>query len=152
MYPEGTVAREHVRIPFQYLRNGWTDCTEIWCVGRGPVTMRFTQNGRFCTNASVTFSHLSTSIRSRSFIAPKGMLLVLLHAVHMRVYFICILMNTWLFLQYPDISMTFNPNDNIHKCIPITNSKSDKRVKRHSVAKSYRTPNRIFINIRSSGA
>ena len=33
--------------------------------------MRFTQDGRFVTNASVTFTHLSRSIRSRSFIARK---------------------------------------------------------------------------------
>ena len=71
--PEGTAAREHVRIPFPYLGNGWTDCTEIWCVARGPVAMHFTQDGRFCTNASVTVTHLSTSIRSRSFIAQKAL-------------------------------------------------------------------------------
>ena len=95
----GTAAREHVRIPFPYLGNGWTDYTEIGCVVRGPVlpskgkkgissvlsialtpffpldgrvAMRFTQDGRFCTNASVTVTHLSTSIRSCSFIAQKA--------------------------------------------------------------------------------
>ena len=28
-------------IPSPYLGNGWTDCTEIWCVASGPVTMEF---------------------------------------------------------------------------------------------------------------
>ena len=42
------------------------------CVARGPVAMRFTQDGKFCTNASVTVTHLSTFIRSRSFSAQKA--------------------------------------------------------------------------------
>ena len=62
-------ASVHARIPFPYLRNGSTDCTEIWCVARGPVAMCFTQDERCCTNASVTVTYLSKSIRSRSFIA-----------------------------------------------------------------------------------
>ena len=73
---EGTAARVHVHIPFAYLVNGWMDCIEICCVARVPVAMRFTQDGirTFYTNASVTVTHLSTSIHSRSFIAPKGVL------------------------------------------------------------------------------
>ena len=62
----------HVRTPFSYLGNGWTDCAEIWYVVRGPVAMRFTQDGRFCTNAGVTVTHLSTSVRPRSFTAQKA--------------------------------------------------------------------------------
>ena len=64
-----TAARVHVDIPFPCLGNGWTDCTEIWCVASGPVAMRFTEDVRFCTKASVTVTHLGTSIPPRSFIA-----------------------------------------------------------------------------------
>ena len=67
----GTAAREYVHIPFPYLGNGWTDCLEIWRVAWGPVAIRLTQDGRFCTNASVTVANLSTSIRFRLFIAQK---------------------------------------------------------------------------------
>ena len=66
------LASEHVRIPFPHLENGWTDCTETWCVARGPVAMHFTQDAIFCTNASVNVTHLSTSIRFRLFIAQKA--------------------------------------------------------------------------------
>ena len=59
-------------IPSPYLGNSWTDRTEIWCVDRGLLAMCFTQDGRFFTNARVTVTHLSTSIRSRSFIAQKA--------------------------------------------------------------------------------
>ena len=62
----------YVRIPSPCLGSSWTDCTEIWCVVRGHVAVCFTQDGIFCTNASVTVTHLSTSIRSRSFIAQKA--------------------------------------------------------------------------------
>ena len=70
-YVRACGTRVHVRIPFPYLGNCSTDCTEIWCVARG-VAMCVTQGGRICTNASVTVTHLSTSIRSRSFIAQKA--------------------------------------------------------------------------------
>ena len=61
-----------MRTPFSHFRNGWTDYTEIWCVARGPVAMRTTRDGKLCTNASVTVTYLSTSTRSRSFIAQKA--------------------------------------------------------------------------------
>ena len=35
----------HVRTPFPYLGNGWTDCVETWYVVRGPLVMRFLQDG-----------------------------------------------------------------------------------------------------------
>ena len=70
--PGGYGEGMHVCIPSPYLGNGWTDCTEIWCVVRGPMAMRFTQDGRFCTSASVTIIHLSASVHSRSFIAQKA--------------------------------------------------------------------------------
>ena len=27
--------------PFPYLKDVWTDCTEIWCVARNPLARRF---------------------------------------------------------------------------------------------------------------
>ena len=62
----------NVHIPFPYLGNGWTDCTEIWCAARGPVAKRFRQDGRFYTNVSVTVTHLSRTIRSRKFIGQMA--------------------------------------------------------------------------------
>ena len=58
---------------FPYLGNGWTDCAKTWCVVRGPLAMRFTQNGGYAHSARLTYTHLSTSVtRSRSFIAQKA--------------------------------------------------------------------------------
>ena len=53
----GTAARVHVCIPYPYIGNGQTNCTEIWCMARRPVAMHFTQDGRICTNAYVTVTH-----------------------------------------------------------------------------------------------
>ena len=74
-HPEDTAAREHVRIPFPYLGKCWTDCTEICCVARGPVARRLTRYGRFCTNAGVTVTNLSTSIRTSIRSSPKRRLI-----------------------------------------------------------------------------
>ena len=69
LYPDAA-ARVHVRIFFLYLGNGWTDCTESWCMARGPVAMRFAQDGRFCTNVSESLcqdcGHGLTSCRVRA--------------------------------------------------------------------------------------
>ena len=46
---------------FPYLRNGWTDLAETWCVVRGPLAMCFTQNGGICMSTYVTvhtFKHI----------------------------------------------------------------------------------------------
>ena len=73
----GTAARVHVRILFPYLKNGWTDCAETWCVARGPLAMRCTQDGRFCTNASVPNYHTFKHIYSLPLVRrPKGVILV----------------------------------------------------------------------------
>ena len=39
----GYIARAHVRTPFSYLGNGWTDCVEIWYVVGDPLAKRFTE-------------------------------------------------------------------------------------------------------------
>ena len=48
----------HLHTCFPYLRNGWTDCTDIWCVARGPIAMRFTVTSgtqRMCARAHPFF-------------------------------------------------------------------------------------------------
>ena len=39
----GISARAHVRIPFPYLGNDWTDCAEIWCEVRDLLAKHFAQ-------------------------------------------------------------------------------------------------------------
>ena len=41
----------HVRTPFPYLGNGWTDCSETLFVVRGPLAIGFTQDGDVQTRA-----------------------------------------------------------------------------------------------------
>ena len=41
----GTGTRAHVRTPFPYLGNGWTECAETSCVVRRPLAIR---GGGFC--------------------------------------------------------------------------------------------------------
>ena len=43
-----------MRTPFPYLGNGFADCAETWCVVRGPLAMRFTQDGDVRTSARGT--------------------------------------------------------------------------------------------------
>ena len=38
----GASARAHVHTPFQYLANGWTECSQIWCVTRDLLDQSFT--------------------------------------------------------------------------------------------------------------
>ena len=55
------MAEVHVRTHFTYLGNGWADCAETWCVIRGSLAMRFTQNRDIRTSARVTvhtFKHI----------------------------------------------------------------------------------------------
>ena len=57
-----TCARAPVPHPFLYL---WTYCAETWCVFRGPLAMRFTQNGDTSARETVhTFQHLFAPARS----------------------------------------------------------------------------------------
>ena len=39
----GTAARAQASTPFPYVGNGWTDCTEVWCVIREPLAIPFTR-------------------------------------------------------------------------------------------------------------
>ena len=55
-----------------YLRNNWTDRTEIWCMARGPPAMRLIQDGE-CPRARKTvhtFEHLFALAR----LSPKRLL------------------------------------------------------------------------------
>ena len=53
----GASARAHVRTPFPYLGNGWTDCAEIWYVVRDQLARLLTQNKGGDTSAR---AHLRT--------------------------------------------------------------------------------------------
>ena len=62
--------------PFSVPRERWTDCAETWCVVRGPLAMRFTQNGgtRASTRIIVhTFKHICSLPLVHP---PEGVLLV----------------------------------------------------------------------------
>ena len=72
-------ARSQVRTPFLYIGNCWTDCSETWCVARGPLGMRFIQDGDMCKGARVTvrtFKHICTFLLVHR---PKVVLLVTIY-------------------------------------------------------------------------
>ena len=67
----------HVRTPFPYLGNGWTDCAGTWCVVRGPLSMRFKGIEEIHTSARVTvhtFKHICSLLLVHR---AKGVLLVM---------------------------------------------------------------------------
>ena len=70
-------ARAHVHTPFSYLGNGWADGAETWCVARGPLSMRFTRDGRYPHERTCSCTHFKHICSLLLVHRPKGVLLVI---------------------------------------------------------------------------
>ena len=66
----------HVRTPFCYLGNGWTNCTETWCVVRVPLAMSFTKDEGYPHERTSNCSHFKQICPLSLVHRPKGVLLV----------------------------------------------------------------------------
>ena len=66
-----------VRTPFSYLRNGWMDLAETWCVARGPLALRFAKNGGYPHERTCNRTHFKHICLLPLVHHQKGVLLVI---------------------------------------------------------------------------